>query len=141
MDHHSFLVEFLDSVWCNGNPAAAAAFFAPNAKIDGLGADESLTPQDLVTFAAAMLMLIDRPRWEVLHVVAQDNRASFLIRGYARSRKTGLQVTMQGQVMMRIENGLITEAYNNFDLISLFTDLGVVPSNLLETVLSGSMAA
>lgn len=94
-----------------------------------------------MTFAGAILLLIHPPRWEVERVVAQGDWASYLIRGHAVSRSSGNDVTITGQVMLRFQDDLIAEAYNNFDMIGLFTELGVLPDDLLEQALAGTMAA
>lgn len=141
MDYHGFFMEYLDSVWANRNPEAVAAFYAPDALIDGLGSDESLTTQDLIIYTGMFLALVEVPRWEILRMIVQGDQAAYLIRGDAVSRRSGAPITITGQVILTIKDGLITEAYNSFDLMAFFAELGVIPDNFLEQVLSGTVAA
>ncbi|MFY9558505.1 MAG: ester cyclase [Blastocatellia bacterium] len=55
----------------------------------------------------------------------------------AKSRQSGKPVTITGSVMIRIVDGKLTEAYNHWDFLSLFTQLGMLPSGTFEKALAG----
>ena len=140
-DYHGYLLRYTESVWSNENPNAALAFFAPDAVIHGITGDVAMTPQDMVTWVGAITMLIETPSFQVTHIVAQDDCVAYVVRCQAISRRTGQTVCLTGQMMLRLDGDLIAEAFNHFDLIGFFAQLGLLPANLLESVLAGSIAA
>ena len=140
-DHHGYLLRYTESVWSNENPEAAMAFFHPDARISGVAGIDDMRPEDMVTLVQTIFMLVEPPQYRVLHIIADGDRIAYVVACEARSRRTGLPVTFSGQISLVLRDGLIVEAHNHFDMIGFFTQLGLLPADLLETVLAGSVAA
>jgi hypothetical protein len=55
----------------------------------------------------------------------------------AKSRQSGAPVAITGSLMVRIVDGKLTEAYNHWDFLGLFSQLTLLPSGTFERALSG----
>ena len=55
----------------------------------------------------------------------------------AKAQQTGIPVTTTGNVMVRIVDGKLIEAYNHWDFLTLFSALGTLPPRTFETALAG----
>ncbi len=66
-----------------------------------------------------------------------DNRLWALVTVRANCARTMAPVRFSGQVMMRVEGGKITEAFNHFDFLTFFEQLDLLPANTFALCLSG----
>ncbi len=137
MSHLSIVQEFFDTVWRRGDETAAQDFFHPDASATGLGSDMAFDPNDFVTFVQSSLMLISAPRMEIMHVVEDGDWLSLHLRCKALSRLSGAKIDFTGQLMVRVKEGKIAEAYNHFDMVAFFVQMGFVPENVVEKMLAG----
>ncbi|HSE36697.1 MAG TPA: hypothetical protein VLG74_05285, partial [Blastocatellia bacterium] len=55
----------------------------------------------------------------------------------AKSRESGTPIEITGQVMIRIADGKLTEAYNHWDFLGIFSQLGLLPTQTFEKALGG----
>jgi predicted ester cyclase len=63
---------------------------------------------------------------DVKDVVSQDDMECGHTEVTARHRETGKDVKFSGFCMVRVEDGKIAEAWNNFDFLGLYQQLGQV---------------
>ncbi len=131
------LQSFFDTVWNGGDAAAVRRFFAPDAFATGLVGGMELNAEDMVSFVQALAMHASAIEVHVDHVIAEGPWVSALIRSTATSRRTGRTLTLSGQTLVRFEGELIAEAYNHFDMLGLFMQMGLLPENAMERLLAG----
>jgi len=132
---------FFDTVWVRGDAAAGRAFFAPGAEAAGFLTDMALRPEDFAIFVDMVHMHVDDLKVEILNEVAEGDWISVLVRFTGVSTQTGQPMTAAGQTMMEIRDGLILSAYNHFDLIGFFIQIGALPRDIVERALGGDKAA
>lgn len=133
----SFLTTWFDRVWTQQDTSAVAEMYVADGTAHGLGGQALLGPEEFLGFHRAMLELVDNVRLELLHVVEDEEWFSYIGVFRATCRKTGRDVSMQGGAMCRMQNGQMTEAYNTWDFLHLFADLGLAPEDAFERGLSG----
>ena len=63
---------------------------------------------------------------DVKDVVSQDDMECGLTEVTARHRETGKNVRFSGLCMVRVEDGKIAEAWNQYDFLGLYQQLGQV---------------
>ena len=63
---------------------------------------------------------------DVKDVISQDDMECALTEVTARHRETGKNVKFSGLCMVRVEDGKIAEAWNHYDFLGLYQQLGQV---------------
>jgi steroid delta-isomerase-like uncharacterized protein len=128
------LRRWFDEVWNKGRAEAIDEMFAEHGRAHGLGDDDSVIgptefKQFYATFRGAfpdMVVVID-------DMVAEGDKVA--VRCSVRGKHTGdslgfaatqTPVGFTGMVIVRIENGKIVEAWNNFDFMAMNRQLGVI---------------
>jgi predicted ester cyclase len=74
----------------------------------------------------------DNIRITVKDVVSQDDMECALTDVTAKHRETGKIVTFSGLCMVRVESGKIAEAWNHYDFLDMYQQLGQVLTPLAE---------
>lgn len=74
---------------------------------------------------------------EVLDVISQDNMECAHTEVTAVHAETGKQVKFSGLCMVRIEDGKIAEAWNHYDFLNMYQQLGQVLTPLEKTPVAG----
>jgi predicted ester cyclase len=72
----------------------------------------------------------DNIKIDIKDVIAQDDMESALTDVTAIHRETGKKVNFSGIVLVRVQNGKIAEAWNHYDFLSLYQQLGKIPEQL-----------
>lgn len=137
MDKRQFLEDWYRRVWMEGDLDAIDEFFAPRAGADGIMPDGQVGAEDFRALVPAM-------RDAVRNLVIEINRHKEIddwIWAQFTARAIGAhdmrEINAQGQVMVHIEDGKITEAYNVFDFLTLFSQSGQLPEDVFMLLLSG----
>ena len=111
MSNVDFLQEWYRQVWINGDLDAIDRYFPRHLVRDlDISIDRSIELGD----------------WLWAHFTVHAQAALGVER-----------VEAQGQVMMRVSDGLIVEAYNGFDFVAFFEQLGLLPKDAFRLLLSG----
>lgn len=131
------LKDWYRRIWIEGELDAIGRYFAPRATADGLMPDGQVGPADFEALVPAFLALVrdlnfDIDRW---HEAGDWLWAQVTFRGTGAHDMR--QVAVGGQVMLRFEGSMITEAYNAFDFLNFFTSAGLLPEDAFLILLSG----
>jgi steroid delta-isomerase-like uncharacterized protein len=127
---------WFEEVWNKGREEAIDEMFASNGIAHGL-ADEAgndlLGPQDYKPFFRKFRSAFPEIKVVVEDTVAEGDKvaARCSVRGQHQSDSLGFAATGQateftGITIVRIENGKIAEAWNNFDFMTMYKQLGVL---------------
>lgn len=135
----TFLTTWFDRVWTQQDTSAVFEMYVSEGKAHGLGGQPLFGPEEFLSFHRAMLELVDNVRLEVLHLVEDEEWFSYYGVFRATCRKTGKDVSMHGGALCRMRDGRMTEAYNTWDFLHLFTDLGLAPEDAFERAMSGQL--
>jgi len=128
-------------VWTEENAAVIDELFIPDGKARGLGANTLIGPDGYKQFLSALLNLISDCVISIDKTVEEGDWLAAVCTLRAKDRKTGVPVIMSGTTTVRIADGKIIEAYNNWDFMGMFSQLGFLPSATFETALSGAKIA
>lgn len=128
-------------VWTEREPGAIEEMFRPEGIARGLGANLLFGPNEFGQFRDALGALFTDITVTVDHHIEQDDWISCICTFRATTTETGTPVTATGSTMVRIVDGILVEAYNHWDFISIFEGAGYFPPNGFMTALSGKRIA
>lgn len=132
---------WFQKVWMQEDTAAIEALFIPDGKARGLGANVLIGPEDFKRFHSAVRGLLTEFDVTVDKSVEQGEWISALCTVRAKSRRSGKPIAITGNVMVRIIDGKLTEAYDHWDFLGLFSQLELLPAETFERALSGEKVA
>lgn len=131
------LQEWYRRVWIDQDLGAVEEFFAPRVGAEGILADGQVGAEDFRALVPAIHALVRdlSITIERSHGMGDWLWTQILFTGHAAQ---GLEaVHTRAQVMVRIEAGRIAEAYNVFDALTFFEQLGQLPKDAQMLLLSG----
>lgn len=131
------LKDWYQRVWVEGDLRAIDAYFAPRAGADGLMPDGQASMEDFRALVPALLALIRDLAIDIDRSVEAGDWLWARITVRAVTAHGVDPVRASGQVMVRVEDGKITEAYNAFDFITFFEQAGLLPRDAFMLLLSG----
>ena len=126
-------------VWTCEDSAAIEELFIPDGKARGLGANVLIGPEGFKQFHSALCGLLSDFVITIDKSIESGDWISAVCTLRARARQSGAEVTMTGNVMVRIVEGKLIEAYNHWDFLGLFAQLGLLPGDSFEKALSGQI--
>lgn len=141
MSNAERLREFYDVVWNGADTAAIPRFVSPNFAVAGMVDDMGLGVQDMEVLVRSTHALMAGARFALPRVIDAGDDVAALVVMTGRSVHTGAAVRMQGQVMVRFEDGLIAESDNTFDLLGLAVQTGLLPPDAVLRLMSGAPLA
>ncbi len=124
-------------VWTEEDSTAIEELFVPDGEARGLGANVLIGPEGFKQFHSALRGLLCNFVITIDKSVESGDWISAVCTLRAKSRQSGGPVEMTGSVMVRIEDGKLTEAYNHWDFLSLFSQLGLLPKETFGKALGG----
>ncbi len=131
------LEQWYQRVFIDVDLDAIDEFFAPRTTASGFMSELAVGADDFRELVPAMTNLI---RDLSVSIDAHHDSGDWLwalVSVRAKSARSMAPVTFSGQVMMRVENGKITQAFNQFDFITFFEQLELLPANTFALCLSG----
>jgi ketosteroid isomerase-like protein len=124
-------------VWTEQDSSAIEELFIPDGKARGLGANVLLGPAGFKQFHSALTRLLSDFVITIDKSVESGEWISAVCTLRAKSRQSGAPIEFTGSVMIRIADGKLTEAYNHWDFLSMFCQLGLLPDETFEKALGG----
>jgi ketosteroid isomerase-like protein len=140
MEHAMTALETLktwyDRVWLQGDLDAIDELFNPDTEASGM-MDFAVGPEDFKALVPAFLAHVALEDICYDKVVEMGDWVWASMSAHATARVTETPVHVTGQIMVRVQDGHIVEAYNQFDFLALFEQLGYLPPDSLALCLSG----
>ena len=123
-------------VWKERDQAAIDEMFPSLSEAAGLGKQVLIGPEDFKQFHISLCNLISDIEITIDKSMENGAWISALctLQGNSMSGET---VSITGNVTGRIENGKIMEAYNHWDFMGLWGQLGLLPNDSFERGLAG----
>ena len=131
------LQRWFQRVWQEEDQSAIYEMFPSSGEAKGLGAQSLLGPDDFKKFQTSLCSLLSEIDITIDMSVEEGSWISALCTLRAISKSDGSPVVITGTVFSRIEDGKIQEAYNHFDFMDLWSQLGYLPSGSFEKGLGG----
>ncbi len=116
-------------------------YFTPDTEAQGLLKDFSVNASDFKILVPMCLALVDSVSVSVDKVIEDGEWVAALTSMRAVNPKTGQAMAAHGQLFCRFRDDKIVEAYNAFDFMSFFEQLGALPPHSLELGLAGQKIA
>ncbi|MEM7508669.1 MAG: ester cyclase [Pseudomonadota bacterium] len=127
-------------VWAERDQSAVDELFIQDGEARGLGTEAPLGPEEFKGFHQTMLALMEDISIHIERCMEEGDWIHLLCTFRATARDGGQPVSMTGQILARIGDGVIVEAYNHFDFIRLYEDLGLMPPETFAKALGGQKA-
>lgn len=131
------LQNWFQRVWTEEDQNAIDEIFPSPGKARGLGAQTLIGPEDFKQFQSALCRLLSDIHISIDKCVEEGEWTCALCTFRAISKSDGSQITVTGTVYGRIKDGKIKEAYNHFDFLGLWSQLGYLPPDSFEKGLQG----
>ena len=137
MDNAELIYRWFDEVWNQKSEAAIDELMAPDGVGHGLqdpaGGDKIIGPESFKRLHRAFVSAYPNIHVRVEDTVVQDDKvaARCTVSGTHSGDGLGLQprnsdVEFTGMVILRVEDGKIAEAWNEFDFMKMYSQLGAV---------------
>lgn len=123
-------------VWAERDEAAIDEILAIDAAAHGLGGQTLVGPEGFKAFHRALCAQLSDTELVVDHHIEAAGWLAALCT-FKGTTSAGDRVTITGSIHARIAEGRILEAYNHFDFIGLFTQLGLMPEDTWQRCFSG----
>lgn len=124
-------------VWSDEDTSAIEEMFIPDGEARGLGGNVLIGPRDFKQFHAALCGLLKDIVITIDKSIEQGDWISCVCTLRAQSQQSDDPVQITGSVLIRIVDGKLIEAYNHWDFLGMFGQLGLIPGSTFETALSG----
>ena len=131
------LETWFQRVWGDQDSAAIDELFIPDGEVRGLGANDLIGPEGFKQFHSALRGQLTDFVITIDKSLEDGEWISAICTLRAKSRETGTPIEITGSVMVRIADCKITEAYNHWDFIGMFGQLGLLPTDTFAKALSG----
>jgi len=126
-------------VWVERDEAAIDEMMLADTAARGLGMQVLVRPEGFKQFHRAVCALLRDTDLVVDHHIEAEGWLAALCT-FTGSAHDGRKVAITGAIHARIAEGKIVEAYNHFDFLGLFAQLGLLPEDVLARCLSGQPA-
>lgn len=122
----TLLYRWFNEVWNQGDPNAIDALLTDDAVVHGIDTGQGLRgPAGFHHFYQSFTGQFDNIHIDVLEAVSEEDMEAARCRVRATTRDTATPVSFEGMCMVRVENGKIAEAWNNFDFLRMNEQLGM----------------
>lgn len=125
---------WFEELWNQGKEDTMDRLFAPDGIAHGLGGGAAMRgPDGYRPFYRAFREAFPDVHVEVLRTVTEGEmvtthcRVTGTHRGQAMGAPTGKSVDFSGMTIVRVRDGKIIEAWNNFDFLSFYQQIDMLP--------------
>jgi SnoaL-like polyketide cyclase len=123
-------------VWVERDDAAIDALTEPAISAHGLGNQTLVGPEGFRSFHRALCAQLRETALMVDHQIEAGDWVAALCT-FTGTTHDGRKIAITGSIHARIVGGRILEAYNHFDFLGLFAQLGLLLPDVLGRCLSG----
>lgn len=121
----TFLYKWFDEVWNKGDENAIDKLMAKDSIAKGIEADDQpIGAEGFKLFFNDFRRQFHNINVNVEDAISQDDIESARTTVSAIHTETGKKVTFSGMCMVKIAGGKIAEAWNNYDFLHLYQQLG-----------------
>ncbi len=141
MNNRQLMDSWFQRVWVDQDMSAIDQIMRPDTKATGLDDAPQITGAEFRGFAEALLAQVTFQKAAIVHFCEDAGWAHMLVKFAGTARAGDAPCVFTAQIMARIVDGKIVEAFNHPDYISLFQQLGTLPPDLIARCLSGTRTA
>ena len=137
MPNAEFMHRWFEEVWNNQNEAAISEMFAEDGVGHGLGPEPIVGPESFKVFHRAFVSAYPDLKVQVEDTVVEGDKIAVRCRvtGSHDGHGIGVAPTNQpveftGMVIVRVNDGKIVEAWNEFNFMEMYKQVGALTLNL-----------
>ena len=130
------LESWADRVWAKRDEGAIDEMCSAESSWHGLGPQPLVGADQYKAFHRHLCGLLPETRLEVNQSIEQDGWLAALC-SFTGKMPDGRQATVNGAIHARVADGKVLEAYNYFDFLGFFVQLGLLPPDTLERCMKG----
>ena len=131
------LQEWFQRVWIGGDLDRIGDYFTPASQASGLMAGLDVRPDEFRELVPALRFMLNNLVLTVERHVETPDWLWALVTVRAHAADFQAPVEFSGQLMIRFEEDRFAEAFNHFDMIAMFEQLGALPAETMALCLSG----
>lgn len=131
------LQDWFQRVWIGGELDRIGDYFTPASQASGLMTGLEMRPDEFRELVPALRFMLDEPELRIERHVETPDWLWALINVRARAADSQQPLEFSGQMMIRFEGNRFAEAFNHFDMIAMFEQLGALPPETMALCLSG----
>ncbi|WP_268846606.1 ester cyclase [Flavobacterium aestivum] len=120
----SFSNKWFQEVWNQGRKESISDLLSPEYIAHGLTPEPMRGVKNFETYYDEFRNNFTNILVTVNHVISEDDMESANCNVKATHIESGKEVNFNGQCIVRIRNGKLIEAWNNFDFLEMYTQLG-----------------
>jgi SnoaL-like polyketide cyclase len=124
-------------VWTDQDADAIDELFVPDGAARGLGGNVLIGPVGFREFHSALRGLLSDFVITIDKSLEEGDWISAVCTLRATAKQLGIPIEITGSVMIRVSDGKLMEAYNHWDFLNMFAQLGFLPTNTFERALGG----
>lgn len=137
MTNRDVIETWFRRVWKEEDANAIDELFVMDGQALGLGANVLYGPEDFRIFHSALCSLLCDIEITIDKSMESEDWISAVCTLNAKAERTKTPVLITGSIMVRIADEKLVEAYNHWDFLALYTQLGLLPAKTFELGLSG----
>ena len=137
MAEREFMQRWFEEVWNNQNEAAVDEMFAEDGVGHGLAGEPILGPENFKTYHRALVAAFPDLKVQVEDTIVEGDKIAVRCRvtGSHQGEGIGIAATNQpvdftGMVIVRIKDGKIAEAWNEFNFMEMYKQVGALTLDL-----------
>jgi len=134
-ENKNLMLRWFEEVWNQRKKQSIWEMFSPNGIAHGLGGDATAIrgPEGFAAFHESFVGGFPNLKVSIEDVIAEGDRVAVRWRASGTLSGTGLglaptnrQMSVTGMSFVRIKDGLIVEAWNNFDVLGMHQQVGTL---------------
>jgi hypothetical protein len=141
VDKQQIIEDWFRRVWVEQDMDAIDEMFRPDSKAEGVLPGFGVGPEDFREMATMYLALVEDPQVKVEKVMVDGDWAAALWTMSILNPMNEERIKGFGQLFVRFEENIMVEAYNNFDMVGFFQQLGLLPEQTIALCLTGQKVA
>ncbi|WP_422049964.1 ester cyclase [Shimia sp.] len=141
VDKQQIIKDWFRRVWIEQDMDAIDEMFRPDSTAEGVLPGFGVGPDDFREMATMYLALVEDPIVTVDKVMDDGDWAAALWTMSIANPTGGDRIKGFGQLFVRFEGKVMVEAYNNFDMVGFFQQLGLLPEQTIALCLTGQKVA
>ncbi|MBA85803.1 ester cyclase [Thalassobius sp. S69A] len=137
MANSDIMREWFSRVWEQGDVSAIDELFVPDTLAQGIVPDMEMGVDEFKFLVATMQEMITTPKVRIEKLIEQDDWISGFMTLMTETIEQRKPVQVSCMVFCRFKDEKIVEAYNSFDFVNFFEQLGLLPQSTIAICMSG----
>ncbi|MES2777558.1 MAG: ester cyclase [Bacteroidota bacterium] len=121
----SFIYNWFNEVWNKGDENAIDKFMSADTKAHGIVENQPAGAEEFKAYFRGFLSQFHDIHVDVEDVISQDDFEAGRTTVSAVHTASGTPVRFSGMSMARLADGKIAEAWNNYDFLNMYQQLGM----------------